>query len=143
MTEILHRVVIKSTPEQVFAAITSQEGLSSWWTTMVETNGEKGSIAKFRFGDGSMGADMKLTEIVEGRKVSWFCTNGPWEGTSYDFEIEPDEKGAALNFSNHGWEKPDNFYRHCNCKWGFFLGTSLKDYIETGKGRPHPDDPDF
>ena len=28
---------------------------------------------------------------------------------------------------------------HCSCKWAVFL-LSLKDALETGKGRPFPDD---
>ena len=50
--------------------------------------------------------------------------------------------GVVL-FGHKGWKQAGEFYMHCNSKWGFFLGTSLKDYVETGKGRPAPEDPDL
>lgn len=152
MTAIKLRVEIRSAPDKVYEAIAEQRGLASWWTTMVEAEPKVGALAKFRFNgpDGStMGPDMKVTELVPGtkptdsRRVAWNCVQGPWEGHDFAFDIAPSEKGSVLLFSNEGWPEQDEFYMHCNAKWGFFLGVSLKDYLETGKGRPHPDDTDL
>lgn len=141
MTDILHRVVIESSPEKVYRALTDQGGLSAWWTDA--TSEEKvGSIAEFSFGpDGAHKVNMQITEMVPNEKVAWNCVAGPWEHTDeFSFEIKPDERGAVVNFANRGWVEPSEFYMHCNSKWGFFLGVSLKDYLETGQGRPHPND---
>lgn len=35
MAELHHQIVIKSTPEKVYAALTTQSGLRSWWTADV------------------------------------------------------------------------------------------------------------
>jgi uncharacterized protein YndB with AHSA1/START domain len=145
MADIMHRVEIHEPPERVYAAVTEEEGLKSWWTGMVEARPELGSIAKFRFGDGQHGPDMEVTQLDAGRKAVWTCRGGvdDWVGTEFTFDIQPTENGSVLRFKNSGWAEASDFYAHCNCKWGFFLGVSLKNYLETGKGRPAPDDPDI
>jgi len=86
--------------------------------------------------------EMKIVDLVPDEKVVWKCQSGPWAETGeFVFNIQPHERGAVLKFAHHGWPKADDFYMHCNGKWGFFLCTSLKDYLETGTGKPHPADP--
>ena len=144
MTEILHRVEIEASPEKLYQALTEQTGLSAWWTK-TETTAKEGSIASFLFGpNGEHRCDMKITKLVPNKRVEWQCTAGPWVNTSgFSFEIKPIERGAVVLFANRGWAEPSEFFMHCNCKWGFFLGVSLKNYLETGTGKPHPEDPNF
>ena len=129
----------------MYAAVTEEEGLKAWWTPMVEAKAETGSVAKFRFGDGAHGPDMEIIQLEAGRKAVWKCTAGidDWIGTEITFDIQPSDSGSILRFSHAGWEEASDFYAHCNCKWGFFLGVSLKNYVETGKDNPAPEDPDF
>lgn len=145
MAEILHRVEIHEDPARVYAAVTQERGLKAWWTPMVEAKPEIGSVAKFRFGDGEHGPDMEIKALETDRKAVWECTGGidDWIGTELSFDIQPSDKGSVLRFRHSGWATASDFYGHCNCKWGFFLGVSLKSYLETGKGRPSPEDPDF
>ena len=42
-------------------------------------------------------------------------------------------------FRHAGWKAPVEFMHHCSTKWAVFL-LSLKALVETGKGRPFPDD---
>ncbi len=41
-----------------------------------------------------------------------------------------------------GQAKKDGCYNVCNEGWKYFLGTSLKSYLETGKGMPYPEPQD-
>lgn len=76
--------------------------------------------------------------------VVWHCLAGLWTETGlFTFSISPDERGAVLNFSHQGWSETNDFYQHCNSKWGFFLVVSLKSYLEKGVGQPHPNDPNI
>ncbi|MBT3344370.1 MAG: SRPBCC domain-containing protein [Gemmatimonadetes bacterium] len=143
MAEIKHRIQIHSSPSELYRALTDRDGLSRWWTPMVETDSREGSIAQFRFGDGEHGPDMEIRELAEDRCVAWQCVDGPWKGHDFRFQIRPEEGDVVLLFEHSGWEDTSEFYMHCNAKWGFFLGVSLKGYLETGKGQPHPDEPDL
>lgn len=145
MASILHRVVIKDRPESVYKSLIEREGLSGWWTGDCAIGTQVGDISKFRFAGGTIGPDMKIEELVPNETVKWQCVGGidEWIGTEIEFTVKPHEKGSVLFFSHRGWPEESEFYMHCNCKWAFFLGVSLKDFVETGEGRPHPYDPDF
>ena len=69
MSEINHQVGIKSSPEDVYKALTTNEGLMKWWTNDVAGAGEVGSIIKFRFNGG--GPDFSVSELVPNEKVRW------------------------------------------------------------------------
>jgi len=144
MAEILHRLTIDSPPEEVYKALTEQDGLSAWWTK-TNTRGDIGSKATFFFGpNGEHQVVMEIIELIKNELVSWKCVEGPWVNTgAFKFLIQPDERGTVLQFSHSGWPEADEFYMHCNSKWGFFFTVSLKKYLETGTGQPHPNDPDI
>lgn len=145
MARILHKIVISRHPENVYKALTAKEGLSKWWTNDCETGCNVGDILKFRFMNGTIGPDMKIVELKKNQFVKWTCIDGidEWIGTDLVFKINTHERGSVLLFSHSGWDEESEFYMHCNCKWAFFLGVSLKNYLETGIGSPHPQDPDF
>ena len=145
MADILHKIIINTSPQNLYAALTTREGLAGWWTPMTEAQPQVGSRATFRFGDGDLGPDMKVVDLQPDKYVEWQCTDGiaEWVGTRFTFEIRPHKNGAELLFGHRNWKEPSEFYMHCNSKWGFFLGVSLKKYLEEGRGRPHPEDPDF
>ncbi len=138
---IHHRVELEASPEALYAALSSQEGIASWWTPMVEAEATVGSTAAIRFGDGKHGPDMRVDELIENERVVWTCTEGPWPGMQFIFSIASHERGAVLLFDHIGWPEVNDFYRHCNTKWGYFLACSLKPYLENGTGAPHPQDP--
>ena len=145
MADILHRIEIKAAPDKVYEAVAPQQGLASWWTPQADAPDEVGSVAKFRFGDGTHGPDFEVTDLSPDQRVAWRWVGGveDWVDTDVTFDIRPTPDGSVVLFGHKGWKQAGEFYMHCNSKWGFFLGTSLKDYVETGKGRPAPEDPDL
>lgn len=85
---------------------------------------------------------METKALTPNQKVVWACQSGPWVNTeAFSFDLLDDERGVALLFEHSGWPESDDFFAHCNAKWGFFLTVSLKDYLEKGKGQPHPGEP--
>ena len=140
MAEIRHRVGIKGSPADVYALLTTDAGLSKWWTTDTRGAGDVGSIIEFRFGDS--GPDFEVVELVPDRCVRWRHTGEmptAWKGTEVLFELHDDGKQTLLNFSHYNWAEADEFLAHCSTKWGVFM-LSIKTCIETGHGRPFPDD---
>ena len=144
MNTIMHRIIIESSPEKVYSVLTEQDQLSAWWTKAV-TDGKIGSVASFYFGpNGEHKVEMEITDLVPNEQVCWKCVNGPWTDTeAFRFNIQADERGSALQFSNTGWAESNEFFMHCNSKWGFFFAVSLKGFLERGVGQPHPNDPNI
>ncbi len=140
---ILHRIEISSPPETLYTALSTVSGLCGWWTTMTSGHEAVGKTLEFRFGAKKQGPDMEITALIPSEKVQWKCTWGPWADHTFVFEMRAIEGGCVLLFAQHGWPEASEFYMHCNSKWGYFLGTSLKKYCETGVGGPHPNDPNL
>ena len=141
MHSILHKITIESTPAELFKALNTEHGLSSWWTKANLNSDE----AIFYFGpNGEHQVTMKILARIPNQEIRWQCIDGPWvDNGEFIFSITEDERGACLDFAHHGWHSTDDFYKHCNPKWAFFLAVSLKQYLETGRGMPHPKDPNI
>jgi len=140
MVEIIHRIGIACTPAEVFSALTTDEGLSRWWTTDTSGAGGIGSVIKFRF-DG-MGPDFQVIELEKDSLVRWKHSGempGAWMGTEVSFHLNAEGDQTYVFFSHSNWKKRSEFMGHCSTKWGVFL-LSLKDALETGKGKPFPND---
>lgn len=143
MADILHRIIIETSPAELFKALIHEEKLSAWWTD-TQSSGELNSTAQFFFGEDGNQVDMEIVELVPNQTVSWKCTEGPWVDTgNFTFRVYEDARGVKLLFSHEGWPEADEFFMHCNGKWGFFLGVSLKRLLETGTGQPHPMEPNI
>ncbi|MFE7170774.1 SRPBCC domain-containing protein [Streptomyces sp. NPDC057616] len=139
MVDILHRIGVTSSPDDVYAALTTIEGLSDWWTQDTEGDTEVGGVIRFRFGPG--GFDMKVLEGRPGEHVRWEVVDGPeeWIGTQVHFDLKQEDGYTIVLFRHEGWKEPVEFMYHCSTKWATFL-MSLKRLIETGKGEPAPRD---
>lgn len=140
MPDILHRVGIRSTPEQVYEALTARAGLAGWWTNDTEGVGDEvDGRLRFRFGAG--GFDMKVLELVPEERVRWEVVEGPeeWIGTTVDWVLKREKEHTIVLFAHQGWEHPVEFMHHCSTKWAVFL-LSLKSLLETGEGHPDPRD---
>jgi uncharacterized protein YndB with AHSA1/START domain len=141
MADILHRVGVKtSSPEDVYAALTTVDGLARWWTDDTKGSGEVGGTLEFRFPPVG-GFDMEVTETTPGERVAWRVVDGPeeWVGTTVDFDLHQDGDWTIVLFRHGGWKEPVEFMHHCSTKWGSFL-MSLKSLVETGEGAPAPRD---
>ena len=145
MADILHRVGIRASPDQVYRALATAEGVAGWWTTDSSGEDKVGGKLKFRFrtGDGrELGFfDMKILELQPGARVLWQVTDGPeeWLGTRVAFDLRQEGDFTMVVFKHQGWKEPIEFMHHCSTKWAVFL-LSLKAYAETGKGAPSPRD---
>jgi uncharacterized protein YndB with AHSA1/START domain len=140
MADILHRIGIESSLlDDVYAALTTCEGLAGWWT--IDTRGEThvGGVLEFRFAAG--GFDVKILELEPGRRVRWQVVDGPeeWMGTTVTWDLKQDGDFVVVLFTHAGWREPVEFMHHCSTKWAVFL-MSLKSLLETGKGAPEPND---
>ena len=144
MIDMHHRIGINASVEAVYAALTTDEGLTKWWTNDVSGAGEVGSTIKFRFNGG--GPDFTVSYLIPNKTVCWkHSGNIPeaWSGTEITFQLKTEDNQTYVNFTHANWTEPTNFMAHCNMKWAVFLLSlkdALKDALETGTGKPFPND---
>lgn len=145
MVSIIHRIGMRSMPDRVYKAIATIEGISNWWTKEVEGGSAVGEKIQFTFrteaGDIKGQMLMELKELIPGQSVHWYCIAGPdeWVGTSITFDLSEQDHQTILLFGHRNWREGADFTAHCSMKWAVFL-LSLRDYVETGKGKPSPHD---
>lgn len=140
MVDILHRVGIEAPVDEVYAALTTTEGLAGWWASDTRgTSDELGGLIEFRFGAG--GFDMRVRALDPGKRVLWEVVGGPdeWIGTEVDWTLDQAGDYTVVLFAHRGWKEPVEFMHHCSTKWAVFL-LSLKSLVENGKGAPDPYD---
>lgn len=145
MVDIVHRVGIKAPVSKVYAALATIDGLAGWWTrdTSGSSNPEGRITFRFRDAAGSeLGAfRMDVLESMRDKAVRWRVKEGPaeWVDTEIEFLLSSDGEHTIVRFGHRRWREEVEFTAHCSMKWATFL-LSLRQFVETGRGRPAPDD---
>jgi uncharacterized protein YndB with AHSA1/START domain len=145
MVDIIHRIGIKAPLSQVYAAVSTVEGIAGWWTN--ETRGESKLGGKFNVvfknpaGSEIGKMDFELTKLAQNEEVVWRCISGPpeWIGTDVTFNLSQQGDQTIVIFGHRKWREAIEFTAHCSMKWATFL-LSLRQLVETGKGQPAPND---
>jgi len=138
--DILHRVGVKtSSPDAVYDALTTVDGLAGWWTDDTSGDADVGGVLEFRFIPG--GFDIEVLDLVPSKHVGWQVIEGPeeWIGTDVTFNLSQQGETTILLFGHRNWREAVEFTAHCSMKWATFL-LSLRQLVETGTGQPAPDD---
>ena len=137
MVAIDHELKIRATPERVFEAFTTAQGLKSWHSAHVEGDGAPGHAWRFRF-TGRPTFRWEVTECSPPTLVAWRCVEGPGDsvGTSVTFRLSRVDEGRTLVELTHaGWPGTHGNFRKCNTYWGVLL-HHLQQYVETGAPCP-------
>ncbi len=138
--ELNHRIYIAAPARWVYQAITTEDGIRSWWTTDVSMETHTGGRATFGFERHSVTFEMRI-QLLEAPSVAlWHCEGGnspDWIGTSLEFRLEPQDDGQVLlKFCHAGWKADSEHCYLCNTTWGHLLVT-LKNYVERGVKNPY------
>ena len=135
MADIRINLNIKADPEKIFNALTTQDGLSSWWAKQTTAKPEVGFVNVFTFG--KFRNEMKITRLDPDKRVEWKCINSidEWIGTTVSFELEERSGSALLRFMHGDWRAVTDTFAGCTYDWASFL-KSLKSLCETGTGDP-------
>lgn len=151
MVDIIHRIGIKASPAEVYAALSTVDGVAGWWTRETTGDSRVGGVMTVRFLDhgadrqgpvtekGRM--DLEVIRLDPAKEVRWRVTAGPpeWIGTDVTFSLSQADGQTVMVFGHRNWREAVEFTAHCSMKWATFL-LSLREFVETGRGRPSPDD---
>jgi uncharacterized protein YndB with AHSA1/START domain len=139
MAAILKELTIQATPRRVWDALTKPDEIARWWTDDLRVTPEVGTLAEFRFSQGTFVIQFEVAELDEESNVAWITRQGPstghWTGTNVTWQLEPVHNGTKLVFNHDNFAQADRRYEITRAWWEHFLG-SLKSYLETGHGTP-------
>ncbi len=136
MANIKHNLLIESPTQNVYDAITTEKGLSEWWTNDTIAKPEVGFINQFKFGPAHY-KKIKVSQLNGKNKVIWELIEGDeeWLDTKIVFQLDEKDGNTFLKFSHLKWKEETDYFGICNYHWAKFL-ISLKSLCETGTGQP-------
>ena len=140
MIDIRHRIGINAPQDQVLQAVSTIDGIGSWWTTYASGDAAPGGKMDFGFGSKYRHLTLETVEVTPDR-VEWRCIEGPdeWMPTRFSFDLTHDDGETVVMFAQSGWTEEVPFTAHCSLKWASYL-LSLKQLVEDGEGAPFPRD---
>ena len=84
----------------------------------------------------------KITELVPGKKVVWHVTEAEinfvedkseWKGTDIVFDIAEKDGKTEVRFTHVGLVPAIECYDSCSDAWGYYVKSSLREFIANGK----------
>lgn len=138
--EIFHEIRVNASPAELYAAVSNVEKLAHWWTTDTRGDSRLGKKLEFWFGD--LCQEMEVTALDSEQNVHWHATHRglpEWADTEIDFRIYQEDGKTRLHFKHSNWDRDAKMFPQCSFHWAIYL-VSLKEFVETGKGRPYPYD---
>src|SRR5262244_1153744 len=140
MSDIVLELTIAAAPDKVFKALTERQGLEGWWTTHMVAEPKVGSALEAFFSGGQSVIKMQMHTLEPGRKVVWAVRErvAGWGGSQFTWDLSPVEEGTKVLFGYRDFPaSADGNLPRLTYVWAGNL-TSLKAYLETGKGHPKP-----
>ncbi len=141
MPDIMHLIKIAASPERVYQALVTAEGIRNWWTRDADLDARVGGKGVFRFYEGKGITTVSVDELEPSTRVVWKVTSShhpEWEATTITFDLRPEGSDTMLAFAQRGFAQAGECYALCTTGWGYYL-VSLQQYLQTGKGAPSPD----
>jgi uncharacterized protein YndB with AHSA1/START domain len=140
--EILMQLDVAAGQEAVWEALTTHQGITSWWTTRAEVPEGQGAVLKLSFPDAPITWDLRVDQARQPQRLVWHCVGGPpqWVDTEVAFALSPAAQGDAttVRFDHVGWREADQMFRVVTFGWGQML-SRLKGFLDSGKAMPYFD----
>jgi uncharacterized protein YndB with AHSA1/START domain len=138
-TGISKAVDIHVTPEVVYRAVSTADGLRGWWCKNVTLEGGPEGILSLGFPGGHV-TRIRLAKGEAASRAEWDVLDHnampEWIDTRLVFAIEQNgPMSSRLQFHQAGLNQGCECYGACNDAWGYLMG-SLKVFLENGKGTP-------
>ena len=139
MPDILHDFPIKAPLEQVFRAVSTAEGLATWWTQRSAGTPLHGAEYELGFGPGYEWR-ATVTRYVPNSEVEFEMVHADsdWTRTRVGIQLEPRECGTWVRFSHRGWPTANEHFRVSSCCWAMYLRV-LRRSLEHGESVPYDD----
>jgi len=138
VTTLYHQVWINAPTGKVYEAVSTEDGIGSWWDRPRTVASSDGPVLEFRPGPEHGVLRMKVLEMVQGRRVEWQCISthpksspaSSWTGTHVLFEISERERVSIIDFRHSGWDDASVYLGFCNYQWGVAL-QALQRWCES------------
>jgi hypothetical protein len=136
-------IIVEKDTTNAFKSIKNFRG---WWSEEIEGNTDKlGETFFYHYKDVHL-CKLKLIEAIPNQKLVYLVTDNEfnftkdkteWINTRLIFDLFPEGDKTKIVFTHKGLTPEYECYSVCNDAWTSYIQGSLKNYIETGKGKPN------
>ena len=150
MATLCHEVWINASAERVYEAISTAEGIGTWWDEQTATQTDQGLVLEHNPGPEHGIVRMKVLDLSKPRRIEWECISthpksspaSAWTGTHIEFEIarrsvppwaSRKTEMTILTFRHSGWDENSEYFGFCNFAWGQAL-QKLRHVCESAVG---------
>ena len=137
MATIYHTMRVKASPQTVLEAVTTDQGITSWFTPTIDGSVTNGNTATATFSNGIV-ITFEVEQEWSSSHVHWKLVDGPGsaKNASAVFDIQDLGNGESrVNFEYSGLLETDKALATCNTLWGMLMGR-LKAYAEHAVSAP-------
>lgn len=137
-------IMTSKSPAEAYGSIMNFRG---WWSEEIEGNTDQLNEAFFYHYKDIHLCKIGLIEASPGKKLVYHVIENEfnfikdkteWVGTRLVFDISTEGDQTKIVFTHDGLVPDDECYQVCNEAWSSYIGTSLKNFIDSGKGNPNP-----
>jgi hypothetical protein len=88
----------------------------------------------------------RIVESIPGERVVWHVEDAflsftddksEWRGTDISFDISQEGGRTKVRFTHVGLVPEFECFGECSNAWGYYINTSLRSLITTGRGQPN------
>ena len=137
MPDILHDFPIQAPRERVFAALSTPQGLDTWWTMRSSGKPSAGAEYELWFGP-EHDWRARISKCVPGSEFEFTMTRSDedWNGSKVGFRLETRGSSTWVTFRHTGWPAANDHFRISSFCWAMYLRI-LKRSIEHGESVPY------
>lgn len=132
--------------KDISSAFNSIKNFRAWWSEEIEGNTDKvGETFFYHYKDVHL-CKLKLIEMIADKKLVYQVIDNEfnftkdkteWINTKLIFDISSEGTKTKIVFTHEGLVPAYECYNVCNDAWTSYIQGSLKNYIETGTGKPN------
>ena len=141
-------IQVKTSTADAFNAIKNFRG---WWSEDIEGNTDTLNETFFYHYKDIHLCKIKLIEAVPSKRLVYLVIENEfnfindkteWVNSKLVFDISEASGKTNITFTHEGLTPSDECYEVCHDAWTTYIGSSLKNFIDTGIGNPNPKDKD-
>lgn len=133
MPDIMHDFVVHAPRSEVFAGVSTPDGMNQWWTRGCSGTPGEGEVFALDFGPNYQWQGV-ITEFQPDRVFELRLDQAAedWAGSRVRFVLEDADGSTQVRFLHAGWSEPDEHYRISSYCWAMYLRI-LKRWVEHGE----------
>ena len=140
MAKVCHQVGVVGAIDDIYRVLHQPAGLTGWWATTADGVPEVGGVLDLHFA-GLATLSFRIEDLRENEGVCLRCVSGPgpWQECSLTFSLRQDRDQVWVRLDHENAAASEDDFLYFSTKWPCYL-LSLKDLMETGQGRPYPNE---